>query len=333
MKKKPLLIVVLAALVVGVVGFAFFSGGINPERELMAAERNMNNLDSYSIDFEMIMESDDIEGINMILSGVADINQLEKEGRGELGLNLVDMGVSLGASLMYVDGNLYGRATTFPQALPISPEQSEMLTGNDILLIENLPEVVKEALAESEEMEDFSLTDLIAEMEEFSEKVWKEAVTVSDSERDNLNGVRARRYSIDFDAEKMVEMTMDLMEKYGLFDSLAELGEEDISEMREEMEREMIKAYQNMEVSVWSDGDYILKVTVSSVTEMEQSDLQQFEMTEEETEQFSGEIKTVFEVNYSNFNESFEITAPEEYLTLEEVMQQFFLPFSIMELY
>lgn len=334
MDNKKIALIVLAILLVvgGVYGAMRLVGPMTPEEELMQAERNTSNLDSYSVALEMDIDFEGLEeSPDFLFSGNADYDRIEKAvwAEGTLEMSMEGLAANLGASLTYVDDDLYGRVETFPyMALPFGADQVDMITQNDILLMENISEqadLVLAGLAMEMEVEPFTIEDVFEKSEELSERMWREGViSVKDTEEDELDTGPAKKYTLEMDAEKMTDFYLEIVEDYEIMELLGvELTEEERQDLIEEMTDEMKESYEDMEMYAWVQDDYLVRMEVVSATDFSEEDFG--EMQEVEGVPESIVVKMVME--YSNFNEEFNIEAPEEYITLEEVMEEFqFLP-------
>ncbi len=325
MKNKKIgLLVLIVLLVVGGV-YAFSRVRKTPEEEVMQAERRTAEADSYTVSVDIDVEVDGLEETPEIsFFGSGDYDRINQafDGEGQFDVAIEGFVANFGAGITYVDDNLYGRVTTFPYiALPLGRDQVELVTENEILLFEDVKQNIDlflNAFFAELEMEAMTLEDIIAKSEEFSEKMWEDgAITVSKVEEDELDGEAATKYHLKFDGEKMTDFVIDLVERMedkGFFD---ELDEEMREEMFAEIRAELEDAYENVETYAWVQDGYLVRMETVTVTELE-DELPDVDDLEDMPESVT--VKMV--MNYSNFNQEFEIKAPEEHITLEELMDE-----------
>ena len=332
------LIVLIIALIAGVAYGVMNMRPMTPEEEVMEAERRTANADSYSVSMDMDVEVEGLEETPEVsFSGSGDYDRINQafDGEGQFDMAMEGLAANFGAGVTYVDDNLYGRVTTFPYlALPLGSDQVELITENDILLFEDVKQNVDlflEGFFTELGMEVMTFEDLMTKSEELSEKMWEDGViTVSEVEEDELDGEPAKKYHLQIDGEKTADFVIDLverMEEQGLLD---QLDEEMREEMFAEIENELREAYEDVEIYGWVQDGYLVKIETTTVTEVDEDEIPDVDELEEMPESVT--VRMV--INYSNFYEEFDIIAPEEYITLDEVMQelQLFPMFDMEEL-
>ena len=320
MKKTIIAIIVVLLLVGG--GYAaynYYAVYTSDERELLVAGKNVSELDSYTMEVEMDMDIQAMgEAATFYISVVTDYDKIGKALRSDasIALNFEGMPIDIGVEIVYVNDNLYAKVSSLPALITMFlPPEVDQLVGENILLVEGLMEKGDDLLVEFLEDNDvpaMSAEDLLAELEELGEDVWKEGViSVVATESDELDGESAKKYTLEMDSDKMIDFYYDLMERYSIVEIMADAAGEDVDVVREEMElameearEEMYKAYEEMEVYAWVVDDYLVRMEVSFRDYIEdESDYVDMSMI----------------VSYSNFNESFEIDEPVDYITTEEL--------------
>ena len=325
-KAKIGLIVVAIALIAGVTYGVMNMSPATPEEEVMEAEKRTANLDSYSIKMLMDMEVEGIEEApDVSFSGEGDYDRLNQSfvGEGEFNISMEGLVANFGAGITYIDDNIYGRITTFPyMALPLGSDHVEMLTENDILLFENVKEnidIFLGGLFTEMDMDPMTLDELLIEAERLSERMWNDGViTVSEVEEDELNDKPATKYHLRIDSEKASDFAIQLLERAEEEGIFGDLDEDTRGELFADIEREMMTAYEDVETYAWIQDGYLVRVKSLSTTSIDEDEIPNIEDLDEVPESVT--VKMV--VDYFNFDHDFEITAPEEYITLEEVINE-----------
>ena len=326
MKNKKIGIIVLVIILLAGGAYAFISLGTQtPEEEVMAAERKTTSADSYSINMEMDMNVTGMEeapDVSFLFRGDYDRLAGAFDGEGEINVLMEGLAANFGSRVILADDNLYGRVTTFPyMALPIGGEQVDMITENNILLVEDVPTKINlflEDLFTDMERDPLTLEELLEKSEDLSRQMWREgAIVVTDVNRDDLEGEKADRYTLEIDGEKTADFVTGLIEDYEIMELFPQLTEEEKEEMLREMDRELRESYEDEEIYVWVQDGYLVRMEMMSTTEIKEEDLPQVDELNEVPEAVT--VKMI--VEYSNFNEEFDITAPEEHITLEELME------------
>lgn len=324
--KKIGLIVLVIALVAGA-AYGFMSARPQtPEEELMAAERKTTGADSYSVDMDMNLEVEGLEEAPEVsFSASGDYDRLERafDGEGGFDISMEGLAANFGTRITFVDDNLYGRVTTFPYlALPLGSDQVETLTENDILLLENTSQQIDlflEGFFMELGVEPLTFDELLQKSEEISEEMWKEGVMIVENvEEDELGGERAQKYTVKIDGEEMADFIADLIEDYEIMDLFPQLSEEEKEEMLADIDRELRQSYDQMEMFAWVQDGYLVRMETTSTTTIDDEDLPEVDNFEEMPEA----ITVKMTIDYYNFNQDFDITAPESYITLEELMEE-----------
>ncbi len=321
MQGKIIGIALIGLLAVG--GVLYFTSQDSQERELFEVIGNMQELESYTMEFDI-----DVEGAQngedmgrFSLSGVMNNNALEEKSKGDISFdgNINEMGVSIGLSLNFstitVDEVLYLKLENLPEMLTmfIPQETKEKIVGQWIALSRD--EIMQES-----EIEDIDEEKLEKALEKLLERfLRRNIIVVVDEEKDNLDGIAMSKYEIAFDSKALIEFIENDFQEFAL-----EMGIEEVEDVweNEEERKEVIsmieKAQENMEAYIWTDGKYIhqasLNFTFSSHEE------------EEEDEGEELEFNVFVMLRFKNFNEKFEINPPEEFISGEEIMGLFDTP-------
>jgi len=320
MKPKKI-ISILVIVLLAVFGYFYFVREDSPEEVLMRAGRNMLDLDSYSLDITVDTDMINSEGESLgstLISGQMDISEVEKAGEGSLSAEMSAEGTVFLAegSFIYVDDDFYGRIDTLP--LPVTGLLGDDVAGNWILVAENVPETLNQFLADlaEEDEEVKTVAEIMAELEELEREIWeRELFTVREVESVELRERSVDRYEVEFDVDNLMEVYEVLFSELGILEEFEEFDDEDMEMIREEMER----AYEDMEFFIYTDGEYILRVRMESVTDMA-AQWQDLEEMEEFIDQMPAETVVSTIVDYDNFNQEFEINAPEEFVLLRDLV-------------
>jgi hypothetical protein len=312
------IIAVLAFVLIAGGGTYFYvnnSGG-TPEEEVVEAWQNMVEVESLTMDVDFLLnfiEPESGEKFNFSTTISSEIDKINKKAKGVINADLEVQGMTmdLGGEVVFVEDNLYGKINTLPTALLYEfgfDEIASEVMGKDILLLENVSESIEEVTT-SEISEERS----IEIMNEVSTKAFDEGVvTVTEAGEEKVNGKNATKYEIKVDYEKLPDFLMELTEDYK--DDFATEEERlmvvaEIEKFKEEFknlseeDKEMLEA---VKMNLYSDGKHMVRFEIL------------VDVEEQETT-----MEIVF--TFGNFNKEFEINAPEDYIELEEVINQYMM--------
>ncbi len=321
--QKIIFILVAVLLIVGAAYYLWGGGLLSPEEVLMEAHRNTAELDSYTLDVEMETDILSAEGEslgNVSAAGSMDIDEIKKAGRGDIDIEYAAF--SIGSSFVYVDDDFYGKINTMP--ITLVSLLGENLTDQWILVMEDVLETADDFLAEKmteADMEPKTAGEMITEFKELEEAfLKKKAFTIEEVKTTQLNGVSVDRYKINYKADELMELYFEMDSYVYIVNELLELSEEDRKEVREEVE----KYFEEVEVYVYTDGEYILRERTESVTDITQEveEMMEAEGMEERAGQIPIKSAVSITVDYGNFNEKFIIEPPEEFMGREEAMEK-----------
>ncbi len=332
-----LLVALLAVAIVGGGAYYYTQMSLTDEEAVVRAMQNTAELDTYStqVIFGATAFDGEEEVASISLLANADVDDVRNatEGSGILDVDYqmggMEMRFSLEGGFMLVDDNFYGKLETFPTPLlgflpAIQADVVSELTGRWILLAEGVQEEIEEELDMREE-------EVEEEVEKLLIAFWeKELLLLGEKERDEINGVSVDKYLVSFDPEKMPEfLEEDFIPFMEFFGEVLEMSQEELDEVLsmiaeakiefedEENLEEMERILEMMELHIWTDGEYIYRIRAEIDVDVSDEDIDLDELPE------VSRVVFFFEVNYDNFNEEFDITAPSEYLTTEEVMEIF----------
>ncbi|MEA2092705.1 MAG: hypothetical protein U9P61_01910 [Patescibacteria group bacterium] len=317
--------------IIAVLAFALIAGGayfyINnssgtPEEEVVKAWQNMAEVESLTMDVDILLgfvESETGERFDISATISSDIDNTNEKAKMVINsdLEIQGMTMDLGGKVVFVEDNLYGKINTFPTALlyefGLDKIASEVM-GKDVLLLENVSESIKE-IAKTEVSEERS----IEIMNEVSTKAFDEGVvTITEAGEEKVNGENATKYEIKVDYEKLPDFLMELTEDYK--DGFATEEErmtvvaeiEDFKEEFNNFTEEDKKMLEALKMNIYSGGEYIVRFEVL------------VDVEEQETT-----MELVF--TFGNFNEEFEINAPEDYIKLEDIINQYMMNLFTMD--
>ncbi len=327
MKNKKIILIILGALLVaGGIFAAFNMRSTTPEQQVREAERRVAELDSYGIDVEMRLETyGDLEQEILFLgSGDYDRKNNLFRGDGSMDISMEGLALNLGGGVIYANDNLYGKLTTFPYlALPLAGDQVDYLTENDILIVENLREkadLLIQSMSSEIGIEAMTVSDLLDYSEKLEDELWdREVVYVTEVSDDSHEGEAAKKYVMKVDNEKMADFYLDLINDFDLENLFSDLSEEEREAFLDQFEEELRKDDET-EFSVWIQDGYLVKVEMIDEINFEE------EVPVNEIDNLGGyPEKMVMEMifEYRDFNEDFEIEEPEEFITLEDLMEEF----------
>ncbi len=324
MNTKVIGIIIGALLVLG--GGYLLLGGqdalLTPEQEIIKAMQNTAELNSLTMDTEIDVKV--VEGgqeYNFLLSMVTNAKETE-DGIGEAESRITGeffvegMTINFAGNLVQVDDNLYGRVDTLPLGIiPDIPQELNELLGQDILILENVSERTEEDLAELNEelakafeeegLDPMTINEIVEELENvFVMALEREVVKVTDKERDEVDGERATRYTVEIDIHEIPDFMIELGEEYdGVFPGI---DKEEIIIIAEDMRGELedLEDFEKIEFFIWTDGQYVKQIQFV------------YDFEDEEVA-----IDFGITMKFSNFNEDFEIVAPVDYIALEEAQE------------
>ncbi len=310
------IIVVLAVFIIAFGGVYYFLGeDLTPEEEIILGVQNLFRAESMTVTGELDGEFEDQatgERFGVNLSAVSDL-MLPEAFQADLDGSVAMEGMQFmgSGSVIYVENNLYGKVEEMPQ-IPFMPMGDEFV-GQYIILEEDI-DWKREMDQELDET--FEETDIDPEtfkeiaMESF-EKSWElNVLEITETVSDEVSGRSTRKHTVAINLENLPQLVEEMVREY---QELITYDEEELEEAIEEMEEEIAEYREEidedaLEFQVWTDGEYILKVEF------------EFDGTVEETE-----TSFTFSLEFENFGQDLEITAPENYIT-EEELQEMMMP-------
>lgn len=337
-KKAKIIILVAIIILLGVGAYYYYQGGfVSAEEKIMEAEEKFRNLDSYTMETEINVNfiGGDDQTPNTDFHFIGDVDRKNKafQGEGEVNFKMQGTAAKVGGSFTYIDDNLYGSVDTFPYlALPLGSKEVSMITENDILIKEGLLKDINVYLASylvEKGKEPITVEEIFKETKKHSKDIWKEGViTVEKTENDMLEGKKAKKYVLNFDGEKMVDFYIEFLEDYEVLDLTPGIAKEQKEEIKKQMKEEM-KSGEDIEVYVWIQGGYIGRMKMVSRTAFE---MDENNFSEGQDVEIPEEVEVISNIYYRNFNKNFEIDAPEEYITLEDLMTELKIPIQLPEI-
>ncbi len=331
MTKNSKIILIVVLLILAITGTYLYAQDffISPEEKLMKASKSFKEHDSYTIeaDIDTEMIGDNESSMNFKLNSDVDVKNAKAQGNTEFNFNIEGAAAKLAASYTYLDDDLYLNVDTFPYLfLPLDANQVELIVENDILIKENLIKDTNNYLADflkSREREPKTVEEIISEIEEYSEDIFnQEAVIVEEVKDDTIEGKKVKRYTLSFDGERLNEIYLQIMEDYKFFDLFSNLSEEEIAEIKNEMKNQMKESYETMEAYAWIDGGNFVKTKTVSRTSIGVDS----ETVANQNVELPEEVVTTTNIYYKNFNEQFNIEAPTDFITREELINELNLP-------
>lgn len=310
-----LIAVALFVLVIGGGAYLYVNNNNEtPEEEVVKAWQNMTKVESLTVDMDLLLDFVDPtteEEVKVLVNISSDIDKENEKGRMVFNGDVLiqGMNMSAGGEIVFVEDNLYGKINTLPTVLLYQIGLGDIasdLMGKDILLLENISKNIENLTANS-----ISEERSVEIMKEVSVKAFNQGVfAITEKGKEKVNGKNATKYELKIDYEKLPDFLIELTEDYK--DDFSDESErlmvvasiEDFRETFNNLSEEELVELEQLEMNLYSDGKYIVR----------------FEMVLD-----SEEENTTMEVvvTFSNFNKDFEITAPEDYILLEELMQQF----------
>ncbi len=290
---------------------------LSPEGEILKAGENMVDLDSFTMEMDVILDIKDPqsgEEFGLDLNTISNIDKKSEASRTQISGDGSYGGISAGAKgeLTYVDDSFYGRIDSVPTALLMDfAPQAQDFIGKDILIAEDIKEELKEATQE-EDFDEEEIEELMKIAEEILKSVFEEElVKVIDTESDEIDGKSATKYTVVFDYKEIPDFLLMVIEEYEdsfIFEDISkEEAKKEVEVLREEMEKldelDELEGLEELKFYIWSDGDHILKGNFS------------FNLEE-------AGVNADISIYFRDFNEDFEIVAPEEYTTLEDLMTE-----------
>ncbi len=340
MKTNIILIALVAVLVVGGSYYYFTEVSISEEQKIVRAMQNTWNLDSYTMDLDLGVNfvSQDGEEVEFDISNVSNVDNVNEASQGEINLDMNFsnglMGpLSVGAQFIMADEAFYAKMDDVPGNLL---QGMEMVTGMEekvsgfvgewILLMEDLDEL--QEYTEEDEDVDISERDLRKLKEKFEELIneffKQKVIYVESKETDEINGKKMDKYSISSNPERFPKFYEKEIIPFLYFISkeIEKVSETEIESRREEWQRikeelddinmeEAERLVEDMEFYIWVGENRIHRVIINM--DIRGDDYQDFE---EES------LFVTMDLSFSNFNESFNIVAPENYLTIEDIITE-----------
>jgi len=352
---KNIILAIVAVLLVGGGLYFLFAEPMTEEERVVRAFRNTAEIDSYTADTWLNFNVDQGEGedrFESTLNASMDVDTIAEASRGEgdLNVNIISDGMEVGMSMVggfvFVDDTLYVKIDELPsgllEELPLPVEADEQITeflGEWVMVsddIEEIDEEVEEFDLDEEELKKVQerLEELLAQLFE------REVIFIEDAERDEVNGIMMDKYTFSVNPDRFADFHEEEVIPFFEFvtEEVSGISDEEKEEIMQQLERvgegleemdeeQMQQLVEDMEFVVWTDGNYVHKFRVGM--DIDAEDYEEME---------DGMLELTMEVTLSNFNEEFDITAPEEYLSLEEVMERMMeglmddmAPFSVPE--
>lgn len=337
-KKVKTIILIFVVVLLGAGAYYYFQGGfVSAEEKIIQAEEKFRDLDSYTakaeIDFNFVGEESQTPDMDFSFAGDVDRKEKAFQGEGEMNFELEGAAAKVGGSMTYIDDNLYGNVDTFPYlALPLESEEVSTITENNILIKEGLLKDVNSYLASylaEKGKEPMTVEEIVSELENYSKNIWEEEViTVEKVEEDMFEGKKAKKYTLNFDGKKMTDLYIDLIEEYEVLDLASNITEEQKEQMKTQMKEEMQDNYEDIEAYGWIQDGYIVRMKVASTSSIE---VDESALPEGQKVEVPEKVEVVSNIYYSNFDKDFDITAPEDYITLNELMNQLQIPVQLPE--
>ncbi len=291
-------------------GLLYYSFEYSEKIQLIKAASNMQGLDSYTVEFDVAIENIEDEKkmgkFNFTGEMNADFANEKMSGdiyfRGdfqEMGMNL---GISLPLSIVIYKENLYLKVEKLPFMITmlIPREISEKAVGEWIFV--SLEDI--EELEGGEDIDEKEIEEAAHKLVESFLK--RDILLIKGEEREYLDGKEVSKYEINIDTKEFI----DFLEE-DLYYFIGKIGVEDFDDfIKEEEERqkivEVIESLQeNMSVYVWADENYIYKINFD------------FEIGKEEAKSSTTLISSNF--RFKNFNKSFGIEPPENFIPMEDL--------------
>jgi hypothetical protein len=331
MKKRSKIISAVVVLILVITGTYLYAQDLflSPEQKLIRATENFSNLGSYTIEADINSEliGGNESSVNFKIN--SDLDRVNKEARGfgQINFTMEGAAAKIGASYTYANDDLYVGIDTFPYLfLPLDANQVELIVENDILVKENLIEDTNNYLADlfkEKEREPKTIEEIITEIESYSQEVWQEeAIRVRKVEEDIIDGENVEKYTLSFDGQKINDIYLRIVEDYQLFDFFPNLSEEEVEEMKKEIEEQMKESYETVEAYVWIDNGNFVKSKTVSRTPIE---VDPKTIAEQEVE-LPEEILVTSNIYYKNFDQQFDIEAPTEFITIQKLLNELNAP-------
>ncbi len=331
MKVSIILIALVAALVVGGSYYYFTEVSITEEQRVVRAMQNTWGLNSYTMDFDVNFVSQDEEEIEFDFSGSSNIDNVNEASQGEMNIGMSFPSEFMGplnvtTQFIMADEAFYVKMDDVPSALlqgmgtiPGMEENISRFTGQWIVLMEDLDDLETDQDVDVSERDLNKLKEKIQEL--INEFFRQEVVYVESKEADQINGKNVDKYSISANPERFPKFYEDEIIPFLYFVSkeIEKASEAEIESRKQEWDRmkedlddinmeEVKKMVEAMEFYVWIEGNRIHRVMVSM--DVKGDDYQDFE----------GNFLVTMDLRFRNFNERFNITAPENYLSMEEII-------------
>lgn len=322
MSKKIISIVIILLIAIG--GFYYFQGEASAQEQILQSIENMEKEDSMTMSANLAGEFTDLEKeqtINVDFT-VTNDSMLPEAFRTEIDGTVGAQGMQFmgSGSMIYTDNTLYGKIEEMPQ-IPFMPVGDELigqyiLLQEDINWKEEMSGDMNEDLAkankelakafEDADMEAKTVEDIVKETWEES---WKmEVLEVTKSESEKVHGKDAQKHTININWEKFPDVVEKMMKEYK--EVVPNFNEEEFEKDLQEFEKEMEKVEKATDegtynVYVWTDGNHILKAKTDFQGELEN---------------IKADAAMTFE--FKNFGKEFDISAPEDYMSKEELNEQ-----------
>ncbi|MCF7845518.1 MAG: hypothetical protein K9M12_02020 [Candidatus Pacebacteria bacterium] len=318
------IIAVLAFVLIAGGGAYFYmsDGNGTPEEEVVGAWQNMAEVESLTMDIDLLLsflEPESGEEFNGSATISSDIDKTNEKAKMVISsdLEVQGMTMNLGGEFVFVEDDLYGKINSLPTALlyefGLADIASEVM-GKDILLLESVSENIEEVT--TDEISEERAAEI---MEEVSTKAFDEGVVIlTEAGEEKVNGKNATKYEMKVDYEKVSDFLMELTEDYKDDFTTEEerlmvvAGIEEFKEEFNNLSEEDKQVLEAIKMNIYSDGKHIVRFeTLVDVEEQETT------------------MELVF--TFGNFNEEFEINAPEEYVKLEDIINDYMMNSFMMD--
>ncbi len=348
---------VLALLLVSFFAwFLFFRETASLEERLVEKVNNMENLNSFNVSYEIFLNAeeggDEFEYTLNLDTKIDKINN-SFSSSGGFDFRLEDNwgGMFLGANLssVYKEGDFYLKIEDIDFRIPsieedffyfleqAGEEEAELFEDNFNNMIDNLKEIFtgRYVLISEDFEEDFfdfyglegGSVDVDKYMDFFEtpfneeislgEMFTEDAIEVLEYRDDQVDGVSATRYKVALKEKPFLD---NLIFALGKLENMpeAEIFYQEISQVKEDLivtreETQEGDVFSN--INIWANEDHVLKIEFSSREHLEEH---------KREEMFDG-IDVDFDIilEFKDFNKDFNIERPGEFLTLQELFEEF----------
>jgi hypothetical protein len=273
------------------------------ENETLESFKNMGNLESFITEGDLYFETDYYieEAVEGFIKAEWEV-VIEKSGNIEVNLDLdlfleeinlnETIHILLSGKIAYVNEKLFGKLDEFYLStnmedifmlifIDMAEDLVSEIRGEYVLLSENLNEDIEREMPDDDY---YSLKSFVEDENEILLNLFKYNVfEIEKTERERVDGKYNNKYTITINKENLDEFNDAMLKEYGYGGMNIEEGI-------------------NISIEIWSDGDYITKAKISISADNNE-----------------GKISLILNLYFSNFNESFNITAPRNYIDIEDL--------------